>query len=88
MRTWLEAAGLEVTLKGEDEQSETPVTQAMLERWFTPAAAGRPAYVDRLSALLDSAAIAAIRALFERQLVGQTVAWQAHTVFVVARRPG
>ena len=88
LRTWLEAAGLEVTLKGEDEQSETPVTQAMLERWFTPAAAGRPAYIDRLSALLDSTAITAIRALFERQLVGQTVAWQAHTVFVVARRPG
>ena len=31
--------------------------------------------------------IALIRALFDRQIVGQTVAWQAHTLFITARRP-
>ena len=84
---WLSKAGLEVTLQGEDEQNEMPVTQAMLERWFTPATSGRPAYIDRLNAHLDRNVVTAIRTLFERQLVGQTVAWQAHTLFVVARHP-
>ena len=87
VRSWLEAAGLEVALKGENEASETPITQAMLERWFTPATTGRPAYVDRLRAHLEADEIVQIRAIFERQIVGQTVAWQAHTLFITAQRP-
>ena len=87
MRSWLEAARLEVAMKGENEASETPITQAMVERWFTPAASGRPAYVDRLSTHVAAGEIAQIRALFDRQIVGQTVDWQAHTLFITARRP-
>jgi len=87
LHSWLSAAGLEVTLRGEDEQNEMPITQAMLERWFTPTTSGRPAYIDRLNAHLDRTAITAIRTIFERQLVGRTVTWQAHTLFIVARRP-
>ena len=49
MRVGWKPPDLEVALKGENEASETPITQAMVERWFTPAASGRPAYVDRLS---------------------------------------
>ncbi len=78
--------GLKVSLQLETEESETLITPAMVQRWFTPSVSGRPAYVDRLAALLSSDEIAQIRELFERQLVGQVVPWRSRIAFVVARR--
>jgi putative ATPase len=89
LRVWLEATGLHVTMQGEAEQSEMPITPAMIARWFTPGAAGgRPAYVDRLRAQITLDEAARIRTLFERQLTGQPVIWQTYTVFAVARLQG
>jgi len=89
LRTWLTEAGLTVTLQGEMEESKTPVTPAMIARWFTPAPAdgSKPAYTDRLGALLTPGEIAQIRQLFERQLTGQPVQWHTYTIFVLARFP-
>ena len=56
----------------------------MIERWFTPVSSGRPAYVDRLAALLTNTEIAEIKKLFERQLSGQSVPWQSRTLFLTA----
>ncbi len=84
----LEAAGMKVSLQLEVEESETLITPAMVQRWFTPSVGGRPAYAERLAALLSSDEIAQIRALFERQLLGQAVAWRSRIAFIVARRGG
>jgi len=75
-------------LQLEVEESETLITPAMVQRWFTPSVGGRPAYAERLAALLSSDEIAQIRALFERQLLGQAVAWRSRIAFIVARRGG
>jgi putative ATPase len=84
----LEEAGMKVSLQLEVEESETLITPAMVQRWFTPSVGGRPAYAERLAALLSSDEIAQIRALFERQLLGQAVAWRSRIAFIVARRGG
>jgi len=85
LRAAFNAAGLTVAVQSETEETETPITAAMIERWFTPVSSGRPAYVDRLAALLTNTELTQIRKLFERQLTGQSVPWQSHTVFVSAR---
>ena len=81
----LTAAGLDVTLQGEKEQHETPITPAMITRWFTPASSGKPAYVDRLAATLSRSEIERVKYLFDHQLTGQPVLWQTYTLFGVAR---
>ena len=81
----LTAAGLIVTAQGETEHAPTPITAAMISRWFTPMVTGKPAYIDRLAVTLAKSEIERIRQLFERQLTGQPVLWQTYTVFVVAR---
>ncbi|MFN3980444.1 MAG: AAA family ATPase, partial [Caldilinea sp.] len=83
----LSATGLTVTMQSEVEETETPITAAMIERWFTPVNSGRPAYIDRLAMLLTGDEIAQIKKLFERQLTGQSVPWQSRTLFLTARRP-
>ena len=81
----LTATGLAVTVQGETVLAPTPITPAMISRWFTPMTTGKPAYIDRLAMRLAKPEIERIRQLFERQLTGQPVLWQAYTVFVVAQ---
>lgn len=91
LRAAFNAAGLTVAVQSETEETATPITAAMIERWFTPASSGRPAYIDRLAARLTNTEIAEIKKLFERQLSGQSVPWQSRTLFLTAffsdRRP-
>ncbi|GIK72671.1 MAG: hypothetical protein BroJett021_16590 [Chloroflexota bacterium] len=91
LRAAFNAAGLTVAVQSETEETATPITAAMIERWFTPASGGRPAYIDRLAARLTNTEIAEIKNLFERQLSGQSVPWQSRTLFLTAffndRRP-
>jgi putative ATPase len=89
LRRALEAAGLvDVTVEAVEMAREIPVTPELIARWFEPAASGRPSYGQRLGRCLDAAALADIRALFARELVGQTVPWRSVVAFVAGRREG
>ena len=85
LRAALTAAGLSVRLQGESEQTVMSITPATLQRWFTPAGAGKPAYCERLATLLTDVEIGRIRQLFERQLTGQSILWQTYTIFLTAQ---
>jgi putative ATPase len=77
-----QAAGLAAQLQTEEDVTDQPITPALLARWFTPASAGKPSYADHLAAHLTAPEIAAIRALCEQQLTGQTVAWGGVTALL------
>jgi putative ATPase len=77
----------EVTVEIVEAVVETRISPSMLDRWFTPAAAGeRFSYVQRLASLLKPDGIAAVEALYRRKLMGATVPWRSVTAYVVARR--
>ena len=83
-----EEAGLVVDSVIESETTEVQVTPAVLERWFAPAARGRPSYGDHLARALAPAEVAAVRALFERQLLNQPIIWAGKVLYLRAWRAG
>lgn len=89
LRHALEAAGLgDVAIEATTMTREIPVTPDLIARWFDASTSDRPSYGQCLSRSLDPAALAAVRALYARQLTGQTVTWRSEVAFVVARREG
>ena len=84
----LEAAGFsDVTVDGVESTAEARIQSATLDRWFGVAPAGeRPAYKERLGALLTPDEMAAVEEMYRRELTGQTVPWRSVTVYVVARK--
>jgi putative ATPase len=80
------AVGLATALRVEREVGEVHVTQAVLDRWFTPAATPeqRPSYVDHLREHLDGAQLAQVEDLFRHQLANRAVPWQTTTAYLVA----
>jgi len=80
-----QAAGLTAELQTEEDSTDMQITPALLARWFTPAAEGKPSYADHLAAQLSPTEIGTIRALGEGQLLGQTVAWRGVTAYLTAR---
>jgi putative ATPase len=87
LRAAFAAAGLsDVTVESQESLSETRITPAMLGRWFGSAARNdRPSYGQRLAAFLSADELEAVRALYERTLIGATVSWRSVTAYVVAR---
>jgi putative ATPase len=81
------AAGLTTTIaEAVETVADARITPALLDRWFTPAAADtRPAYVQHLAAHLGADELAAVEALYRRKLTGATVPWRSVTVYLVAR---
>ncbi len=79
------AAGLTVESSIEDERTDMQVTPSLLARWFGAGEAGKPSYAERLAAQLSAEEIAQVRALMQRQLANQVVAWGSRTVYLVAR---
>ncbi|MBC7237422.1 MAG: AAA family ATPase [Chloroflexi bacterium] len=67
-------------------ESEYLFGQRHIAEWFAPARGGRPSYVDHLSSALPAQALADIRRLLERQLVGQTRPWRSVIAYLVAGR--
>ncbi len=66
--------------------AEARISPATLDRWFSAAPAGqRLSYAQRLAARLDGEEMAAVEALFRRELTGATVGWRSVTAYVVAR---
>jgi putative ATPase len=81
-----QATGLRVELTNETEITEVRVSAGLIARWFDDASTeGRPTYAQHLAALLTPAEIEQVRALFQRQLLNQTVAWHSRTAYLVAR---
>ena len=80
-----QATGLRVTISTEEEQADVRVTAGLLARWFAAQGDDRPSYAQRLQAQLSDAEIEQVAALFERQLLNQTVAWHSRTAYIVAR---
>ncbi len=81
----LKAAGLgDIRLEVVEQPVEVHITPALIERWFEPAATGRPSYGQRLAARLTDDQLDQVRALFERHLVGRTVDWTSRIAYVQA----
>jgi hypothetical protein len=75
-----------VDVTSETEITEVRVSAGLLARWFGESGnEGRTSYAQHLAAQLTAAEIEQVRALFQRQLLNQTVAWHSRTVYLVAR---
>src|SRR5690606_17495428 len=85
LAAWWAAAGCPVEVTTEQETTEVRITAGLLARWFAPAGEDRPSYAQHLAAQLSAAEIDQVRALFERQLLNQTVTWHSRTAYVVAK---
>ncbi len=85
LAAWGEQAGLQVEITSGDETTELQVTPNVLERWFTPAANGRPSYVDHLAVYLSQAEITQVRTLFTRQLLDKTVQWRGKICYLIGK---
>jgi len=85
LREIFEQAGFgELSISHEQQEAEMLVSQATIERWFDMDAAGdRPSYAQHLLRHLEADELAAVRTLFDRQLVAETVAWRSRIAFVV-----
>ena len=80
------ATGLRAEVTTEPESAEVRVTAGLLARWFAPSGDDRPSYAQHLVAQVSAAEIERVAALFQRQLLNQTVDWHSRTAYVVARR--
>ncbi len=80
------AAGLEVRLEVVEESNERVLGPRYIAQWFTPAASGRPSYVQRLltSGLLTEGEAELLRQQLSR-LIGQPLAWRTGMTYVVAQ---
>jgi putative ATPase len=85
----LEAAGFEgLSIQEEVQETEMLVSPATLERWFAvDADRDRPSYAQHLLRCLTADELDVVKALFQRQLAGQTVPWRTRIVFAVGQRP-
>jgi putative ATPase len=80
------ATGLHVELANETEITEVRVGAGLLARWFSDTSVeGRPTYAQHLSTQLTPDEIDQVRALYQRHLLNQSVAWHSRTVYLVAR---
>ena len=69
----------------ETHTAELNVTRGHISRWFGAAIAGeRQTYAQHLSKQLSTGEIEKLKALFERQLLNQSVKWESRTLFVLA----
>jgi len=86
LRVAFETAGLFVEVTTERSSTQMHITPALLERWFSPSAATkeRPTYAQRLARFLKEAEIRAVKDLFTRSLLHQTVTWSSTIAFVQA----
>jgi putative ATPase len=64
------------------------ITPALIERWFaTTSATNRPSYAAHLAKNLHEEEIRAVKELFTRSLLHQTVNWESAVAFLRAELP-
>jgi len=88
LREAFAAAGLrDLRLEVVSLSQDYLVTDAVLDRWFSPAPDGqRASYVQHLSRTLGSEEVAAVEHLYRSSLRGQTCAWTTTIAFLAGRR--
>ena len=77
-----QAAGFTATVELERTQTDYRITPAVLDRWFSPGQGeNRLSYGEQLSQRLKKAEVKAVRAVLERVLSNQVVAWEGAIAF-------
>ena len=86
----LERAGFEDARVGEHAQeADVLVSPDTINNWFaTKGTRERPSYAQHLLRTIAAEELAQVRALYERQLGGQTVRWRTRIAFLFGRKPG
>jgi putative ATPase len=88
LRLAFESVGLVVEVDEERELTQMHITSALIERWFTATSAtNRPSYAAHLAKNLREEEIRAVKELFNRSLLHQTVNWESAIAFVRAELP-
>jgi putative ATPase len=82
---WWAEAGCPAEIESEVEHTEVRITEGLLARWFAPLGEERPSYAQHLAAELNVEEVEQVRALFQRQLLNQTVHWESRVAYVVAK---
>jgi putative ATPase len=85
LRVAFENVGLVVEVDEQRELTQLHITPALIERWFaTTSATNRPSYAAHLAKNLHEEEIRAVKELFTRSLLHQTVNWESAIAFVRA----
>jgi putative ATPase len=85
LRVAFEEVGLVVEVDEERELTQMHITSALVDRWFaTTSATNRPSYAAHLAKNLTQEEIRAVKELFTRSLLHQTVNWESAIAFVRA----
>jgi putative ATPase len=85
LRVAFEEVGLVVEVDEERSHTQIHITPALIERWFTTTSAtNRPSYAAHLAKNLTQEEIRAVKELFTRSLLHQTVNWESAIAFVRA----
>ncbi|MBW4473205.1 MAG: AAA family ATPase [Stenomitos rutilans HA7619-LM2] len=84
LQSIFEVAGVTVAMQVESLSTDTLITTALIDRWFTPTDA-QPTYATHLSRQLSHTEITKARSAFMR-LVHQTVKWHSTIVLIHAHR--
>ena len=79
-------SGFRTTVQVDEESSQLQISAVVIDRWFTPGTGVRPSYGQRLEQLLTPDEVKTVRALFERQLLNQSVAWVGKLLYLVAEQ--
>lgn len=81
LRMAFETAGLIVEVVLEQSSTQMHITSAFLNRLFTTGAK-RPSYLDRLALTLQPQELTAIKEIFSKYLLNQTVNWESSIAYV------
>jgi hypothetical protein len=86
----LEAAGFEgIVVEEESEESKMLISPAAAERWFSEEQdRERPTYAQHLLGRITVEELTEVRALFQRQLAGQEIAWRTRIAFIAGSWAG
>jgi putative ATPase len=84
-RDVFEATGLEIEIKTEQNVTQMLITNAFLQRLFTPSS-NKSSYAERLSKNLTIGELENIKMVFTQHLLNQTVNWETTISFLKANR--